>query len=31
MGKNDSHREGKVDIIVAKHRNGPTDTIVVAF
>ncbi|MDN5767769.1 MAG: replicative DNA helicase [Humibacillus sp.] len=27
----DSPREGEADLIVAKHRNGPTDTIVVAF
>lgn len=27
----DSPREGEADIIVAKHRNGPTDTIVLAF
>lgn len=30
-----SHREhrepGEADIIVAEHRNGPTDTIVVVF
>jgi replicative DNA helicase len=27
----DHPREGEADLIVAKHRNGPTDTIVVAF
>ena len=27
----DSARGGEADLIVAKHRNGPTDTIVVAF
>ena len=27
----ESPREGEADLIVAKHRNGPTDTIVVAF
>ncbi|GMA41846.1 replicative DNA helicase [Mobilicoccus caccae] len=27
----DSPREGEADIIVAKHRNGPTRTITVAF
>ena len=27
----ESGREGEADVIVAKHRNGPTDTIVVAF
>ncbi|GAA1186992.1 replicative DNA helicase [Ornithinimicrobium humiphilum] len=27
----ESQREGEADVIVAKHRNGPTDTIVVAF
>ncbi|GAB3580614.1 replicative DNA helicase [Calidifontibacter terrae] len=27
----DSERPGEADIIVAKHRNGPTDTITVAF
>ncbi|MDO5700598.1 MAG: replicative DNA helicase [Bowdeniella nasicola] len=27
----DSPRAGEADIIVAKHRNGPTDTITVAF
>ncbi|WP_226346849.1 replicative DNA helicase [Agilicoccus flavus] len=27
----DSPREGEADIIVAKHRNGPTATITVAF
>ena len=27
----DSSRLGEADLIVAKHRNGPTDTITVAF
>ena len=27
----ESPRAGEADFIVAKHRNGPTDTIVVAF
>ncbi|GAA1997519.1 replicative DNA helicase [Microbacterium ulmi] len=27
----DSPRQGEADLIVAKHRNGPTDTITVAF
>ena len=27
----ESPRAGEADLIVAKHRNGPTDTIVVAF
>src|SRR5690606_11366113 len=27
----ESPRAGEADVIVAKHRNGPTDTIVVAF
>ncbi len=27
----ESPREGEADLIVAKHRNGPTDTIVLAF
>ncbi|MCC2032772.1 replicative DNA helicase [Microbacterium allomyrinae] len=27
----DSPRAGEADLIVAKHRNGPTDTITVAF
>jgi len=27
----DSPRAGEADVIVAKHRNGPTKTIVVAF
>lgn len=27
----DSNRVGEADLIVAKHRNGPTDTITVAF
>ena len=31
MYERESPREGEADVIVAKHRNGPTDTIVVAF
>lgn len=31
MYEKESARAGEADIIVAKHRNGPTDTIVVAF
>ena len=31
MYEHDSPREGEADIIVAKHRNGPTRTITVAF
>ncbi len=31
MYEQDSPREGEADIIVAKHRNGPTKTITVAF
>src|SRR5699024_2252166 len=31
MYERESPRAGEADIIVAKHRNGPTDTIVVAF
>src|SRR5690625_993578 len=31
MSEKESARAGEADIIVAKHRNGPTDTIVVAF
>ncbi|HET8600876.1 MAG TPA: replicative DNA helicase [Segeticoccus sp.] len=31
MYEKESAREGEADLIVAKHRNGPTDTIVVAF
>ncbi len=31
MYEQDSPREGEADIIVAKHRNGPTRTITVAF
>jgi replicative DNA helicase len=27
----ESPRAGEADLIVAKHRNGPTDTLVVAF
>ena len=27
----DSPRAGEADLILAKHRNGPTDTITVAF
>jgi replicative DNA helicase len=27
----DSTRAGEADLIVAKHRNGPTDTVTVAF
>ena len=27
----ESPRAGEADLIVAKHRNGPTDTITVAF
>ena len=27
----DSPRAGEADLMVAKHRNGPTDTITVAF
>jgi replicative DNA helicase len=27
----DSTRPGEADLIVAKHRAGPTDTVVVAF
>jgi len=27
----ESPRAGEADVIVAKHRNGPTKTIVVAF
>jgi replicative DNA helicase len=27
----ESPRAGEADLIVAKHRNGPTNTIVVAF
>ncbi|AKU18582.1 DNA helicase [Luteipulveratus mongoliensis] len=27
----ESERAGEADVIVAKHRNGPTDTIVLAF
>jgi replicative DNA helicase len=31
MYERESPREGEADVIVAKHRNGPTDTITVAF
>ncbi|QOR72907.1 replicative DNA helicase [Ruania alkalisoli] len=31
MYEKESPRAGEADVIVAKHRNGPTDTIVVAF
>jgi len=31
MYERESPREGEADLIVAKHRNGPTDTITVAF
>jgi replicative DNA helicase len=31
MYERESPREGEADVIVAKHRNGPTDTLVVAF
>lgn len=31
MYERESPREGEADVIVAKHRNGPTDTVVVAF
>jgi replicative DNA helicase len=31
MYERESPREGEADVIVAKHRNGPTSTIVVAF
>lgn len=31
MYERESERAGEADVIVAKHRNGPTDTIVVAF
>jgi replicative DNA helicase len=27
----DSPRQGEADLIIAKHRNGPTDTLVVGF
>jgi len=27
----DNPRAGEADLIVAKHRNGPTDTVVVGF
>jgi replicative DNA helicase len=31
MYERESPREGEADLILAKHRNGPTDTITVAF
>jgi replicative DNA helicase len=31
MYERESPRAGEADLIVAKHRNGPTSTIVVAF
>ncbi len=31
MYEKESPRAGEADFIVAKHRNGPTDTITVAF
>ena len=31
MYERESPREGEADIIVAKHRNGPTDTLTLAF
>jgi replicative DNA helicase len=31
VNKDTSERPGEADIIVAKHRNGPTGNIVVAF
>ncbi|MFK5634348.1 MULTISPECIES: replicative DNA helicase [unclassified Ornithinimicrobium] len=31
MYERESPREGEADVIIAKHRNGPTDTVVVAF
>ena len=27
----ESPRKGEADLILAKHRNGPTDTVVVTF
>jgi replicative DNA helicase len=29
--KEDSERAGEADIIVAKHRNGPVDKVVLTF
>ena len=29
--RSDPEREGEADVIVAKHRNGPTRDIVLAF
>ncbi|HJU01411.1 MAG TPA: DnaB-like helicase C-terminal domain-containing protein, partial [Actinomycetes bacterium] len=26
-----SPRKGEADLILAKHRNGPTDTVIVTF
>ncbi|MFM6980685.1 MAG: replicative DNA helicase [Micrococcales bacterium] len=31
IGEKDHPRAGEADIILAKHRNGPTDTVTVAF
>ena len=31
MYERESPREGEADLIVAKHRNGPTRTVTVAF
>ncbi len=27
----ETERKGEADLILAKHRNGPTDTVVVTF